>query len=282
MKQLLISLSKAIKGDRRFFVTAKTDPGFDPIKIHVDDLLNQLTKEAKIKAEKEIASAQLAINEMGDWHTYEAASSEYNSALSTITKARESFQTSSYFGYLDAQSLAGEAKNKALATYQKVRDNLCRSISVRIDAVEWFLEISRAARDLSEYKEIARELELSKVSLSKSTYSSITKARIHVANALDLAIKLTNDRFRRCTPGLGERLGRWWRGEYHWWADKEISNDVVLVLNYKKHISEDTPFSFTEKARETERRLKEAQKLGWIDKRTDLLVGGYIIRRYKF
>lgn len=113
VKQLLNSLSRAIKGDRRFFVTSKTDPSFDPVRIHVDGLLDQLTQEAKVQAEKEIASAQSAFDEMEDWHAYEAASSEYNSALNTMAKAREKFQTSSHFGYLDAQSVGGEAKKEA-------------------------------------------------------------------------------------------------------------------------------------------------------------------------
>lgn len=112
VKQLLNSLSRAIKGDRHFFVAAKTDPSFEPIRVHVDGLLDQLTQEAKTQAEKGIASAQSTFAEMEDWHAYEAASSEYNSALNTMAKAREKFQTSSYFGYLDAQSLAGEAKKE--------------------------------------------------------------------------------------------------------------------------------------------------------------------------
>lgn len=113
VKQLLASLSKAIKGDRHFFVAAKTDPNFDPIRTHVDELLRQLTQEAKTQAEKAIAHAQSALNEMENWHAYEAASSDHDSALNTMSKARESFQSDSYFGYLDAQLLAGEAKKKA-------------------------------------------------------------------------------------------------------------------------------------------------------------------------
>jgi len=113
IKQLLASLSKAIKGDRRFFVVAKADANFDPVRTDVDDLLRQLTQEAKNQAEKAIAHAQSALNEMEGWHAYEAASSEHNSALSTVAKARESFQSDSYFRYLDAQLLAGEAKKKA-------------------------------------------------------------------------------------------------------------------------------------------------------------------------
>lgn len=113
VKQLLHSLSRAIRGDRRFFVTSKTDPSFDPVRTYVDDLLRQSTQEAKTEAEEAIAHVQSAFDEMEDWHAYEAASSEYNAALNTMAKAREKFQTSSYFGYLDAQSLAGEAKKEA-------------------------------------------------------------------------------------------------------------------------------------------------------------------------
>jgi len=112
-KQFLASLSKAIKGDRHFFVAAKVDPNFNPLRTDVDDLLRQLTQETKAQAEEAIAYAQTALNEMEDWHAYEAASSEYNSALNTVAKARENFQSGSYFGYLNAQSLAGEAKKEA-------------------------------------------------------------------------------------------------------------------------------------------------------------------------
>jgi len=93
VKQLLVSLSKAIKGDRRFFLTAKTDPVFDSVRTNVDGLLDQLTREAKIQAEKEIASAQSVLNEVEDWHAHEAAFLEYNSALNTMAKAKENFQT---------------------------------------------------------------------------------------------------------------------------------------------------------------------------------------------
>ena len=79
VKQLLDSMSKAIKGDRSFFVIAKTDLVFDPVRTHIDGLLNQLTQETRIQAEQGIAFFQSVINEM-DWYRALEINPQYENA----------------------------------------------------------------------------------------------------------------------------------------------------------------------------------------------------------
>ena len=113
LKELLTSLSRAIKENRSLFVAAEADPALDVVREHVNALLDELTREAKSEAKKEISSAQLAVNKMEDWCAQETSASDYNAALSAIKKASDNFQNGSYFGYLDALQLAGEAQRRA-------------------------------------------------------------------------------------------------------------------------------------------------------------------------
>jgi len=194
VKQLLVSLSKAIKGDRSFFVTAKTDLVFDPVRTHVDGLLDQLTREAKIQAEKEIASAQSVLNEMEDWHAHEAAFSEYNSALNTMAKAKENFQTNSYFGYLDAQSLAEEVKKKAKSAIDAQKAHMKGVIDKLKSQAAQLWEIEGGDFDKYEVKRYAPvELEASLKSSREAwkysdaeTYASYSRAQSSYKECLRL------------------------------------------------------------------------------------------------
>ena len=125
--QLLATLRRAIEGDKRFFVIAKADPNLEPVRAHIDDLLVQLTREAKSRAEQELDSTRFAISEMEEWHAYETDSSD-SSALNTMTKARTSFQSSSYFGYLDAQSWALKATEQAKSATNRQKVNMKKAI----------------------------------------------------------------------------------------------------------------------------------------------------------
>ena len=98
VKELLESLTQAIKWDRRFFLLARTDPNFSHIRTVVDGLLVKFTEEAKSKAEVKIASARSALDNAKAWHCEEAAPLEYNSALDTMDRAVKIFRGNSYFG----------------------------------------------------------------------------------------------------------------------------------------------------------------------------------------
>ena len=115
IEELLVPLEQAIRGNRRFFVTAKADPQFHHVRDYVDGLLLRLIDEARGQAQDKLKLAQSDMKEAESWHAYETAPNEYNTASYGLSKATESFITGSYFGYLDTVPLALEAANKAQA-----------------------------------------------------------------------------------------------------------------------------------------------------------------------
>lgn len=124
LEQLLASLRRAIVGDRRFFVAAKADPNFESLRVQVDGLLDELFQESKIRAEETISSAERAIGEMEEWHSQEVAPSDHQIALNAITKAREAYESNSYFGYLDAENHAAEAEKASRTAVEAQRNHL--------------------------------------------------------------------------------------------------------------------------------------------------------------
>ena len=127
-RELLESLTQAIRMDRRFFLLARTDPAFSKVRTLVDKLLAKLMEEAKSKAEAKISSAQSALGNMKAWHAEEAAPSECKSAIDMMGQAKKQFQSDSYFGYSDAEKIAGEAEEEAKSAIDMQRTQLKNKI----------------------------------------------------------------------------------------------------------------------------------------------------------
>lgn len=107
--EAILSLHKVIYVDRRYLLKAAGDGDFQRYDRELSDLIGSLREEARVVAETAIKSAESAINEMENWSADVEASVQYNSAIASLADAQDSYQTESYFGYLDAQSTAKEA-----------------------------------------------------------------------------------------------------------------------------------------------------------------------------
>lgn len=104
LDEVLSSLRKAIEGDKRFFIEAQDDPKLQPIREHVNSLLNQLTQETKQRAERNLEDCLRFKSEVDfNWNPSSTQKDKIEQGLST-TKAL--IDKASYFDYLDAEKLS--------------------------------------------------------------------------------------------------------------------------------------------------------------------------------
>jgi len=100
-ERLVAALRKAIEKDKVFFQAAKADPIFGPARDQVDALLAKLLADAKEKAEGELISAQVALNEVKDWHAEFAAPADFAAALAAVDRVKQGFDAQTYAEFLD-------------------------------------------------------------------------------------------------------------------------------------------------------------------------------------
>jgi len=132
IQHLLDSLRRAIDADRRFFVSAKTDPAFDHVRTDVDGLLDDLVEQAQERATRSIRIAESAVREMEEWHASRAAESDYKAAKTAMVNAVRRHRAGSYYGYLDSFEEAGTAEKLAQRATESQRSEMKR----RIDRLE--------------------------------------------------------------------------------------------------------------------------------------------------
>jgi hypothetical protein len=223
VQEILAALERAIRGDRRYFVAAKADLAFGPVKPEVEQLLARLHDNVKAEAQRELAAAQSAIEEMQAWHAEERASQDYKAALTGMTGAKASFQTESYFGNLDAVTLAKEARTKAQAATAARKTSMRKTISERCNKVLDLREsitillqhgdIPLGARSQREASELARAMQhygeaeqRSQVEHYGSYREALTFLNECVASLQALNTKLTSARDRALSEDSYRRM----------------------------------------------------------------------------
>lgn len=119
---IIQSLRKAIERDKSYFVKAKVDNSFDPIRNQVDELLGKILQENKAKLEQEILKAELLAKRMGEWFeskfSDEKARNEYMTTCNELKAAKGKFRRHSYFDYLKALEILQDVRRK-LSNAQK-------------------------------------------------------------------------------------------------------------------------------------------------------------------
>lgn len=202
VEELLTSLERAIKGDRRFYVATKIDPQFNHIREFISDLLTRLNDQAKSQAEKELRIAQSASDEMKAWQTYD------NAASDALKKAQDNFMTGSYFGYLDTPAPAQEATNRARAATFAQKTSLEKNIA-KLESKANSLESEirhlianwhplKGQYPLDQNQEIEFESALSSIKEAQQyakteTYDSYRKAKSFLQQCIDILQKLYID-----------------------------------------------------------------------------------------
>jgi hypothetical protein len=223
VREILVALERAIRGDRRYFVAAKADLAFGPVKPDVERLLARLYDNSKAEAQRELAAAQSATEEMHAWLDGETATQDYKAALIAMTSAKASFQTESYFGNLDAVTLAKEARTKAQAATAAQKTSMQKAIgelrnkALRLrNSITTLLQhgdIPLGARSQREASELAKAMEhfreaeqRSQVERYGSYREALTFLNECVASLQALDTKLTSARDRAQSENSYRRL----------------------------------------------------------------------------
>ena len=120
---LIDALRQAINIDRRFFITAATDPVFESVKGAVDQLLREVNNLARRDAGIALKEAHAAEREAEAWVGSDQAASR------RLIQAERHFTTGSYGDYLDARALASMARTEARDAVTKRKSELIESIS---------------------------------------------------------------------------------------------------------------------------------------------------------
>ncbi|MBI3413938.1 MAG: hypothetical protein HY043_01250 [Verrucomicrobia bacterium] len=98
----LPDLKKAIELDRDYSLKAAADGDFKRHEAKVISLLEDLREAAHQAARAIKATAQERFKAMVAWHADESAKNEYEQALHLFAKAKQCFESGTFFGYLDA------------------------------------------------------------------------------------------------------------------------------------------------------------------------------------
>ncbi|MFQ6042924.1 MAG: tetratricopeptide repeat protein, partial [Candidatus Poribacteria bacterium] len=122
LKQL-IEGEEETEGDKQYFVKALIDSHFDDSREAINEYLDRLQKQRKEVAQEMMELAEASIASAKRWEI------EIEDAESKLEQARQQFETESYYGYIDAQSLAQTSRDIAAAAEEKKREVLAHSAS---------------------------------------------------------------------------------------------------------------------------------------------------------
>jgi tetratricopeptide (TPR) repeat protein len=108
----LLPLRRAIELDRGYSIKAAADGDFKPHEVKVQALLNTLRHEAREKAKTVLLATQRRTGDIEKQGVQEFSLTKYaeiTSARRALDEASASARVDTYFGYLDALSLCGQA-----------------------------------------------------------------------------------------------------------------------------------------------------------------------------
>ena len=122
LKQL-VEGEEETEGDKRYFVKALIDEHFDNSREAINKYLGQLQTKKKHAAQEMMELAEAAIGNAKEWEVV------VEDAESKLEQAQQQFETESYYGYLDAQSLAQTSSDIATIAQGKQRELLLQKAS---------------------------------------------------------------------------------------------------------------------------------------------------------
>jgi len=122
LKQLIEGEGKT-EGDKQYFVKALIDEHFDDSRECINEYLKKLEEEKRHTAQETMELAEGAIRSAKEWEV------EVEDAEAKLEQARQQFETESYYGYLDAQSLGKTSKEIASLSEKKQREILLQKAS---------------------------------------------------------------------------------------------------------------------------------------------------------
>ena len=122
LKQLIEGEAET-EGDKQYFVKALIDSHFDDSREAINEYLDRLQKQRKDAAQEMMELAEASIVSAKNWDV------DIEHAESKLEQARQQFETESYYGYLDAQSLAQTSRSIAAKAEEEQRGILTEKAS---------------------------------------------------------------------------------------------------------------------------------------------------------
>jgi hypothetical protein len=116
-------LRASSKGDKRYFVKALIDEHFDNSREAINEYLEKLRTKKKYTAQEMMELAEAAVGNAKEWEV------GIEDAETKLGQARQQFETESYYGYLDALSLAQMSRDIATIAQRKQRELLLQKAS---------------------------------------------------------------------------------------------------------------------------------------------------------
>jgi len=110
----LLPLRKAVELDRNYTIKASSDEDCRPYDKHVNSLIQQMHKETREKLKNALVVLEKAAAQLGESDVQEFSSRTYadvNPLKNSIDNAKKAAGTNTYFGYIDALSYCGQAKD---------------------------------------------------------------------------------------------------------------------------------------------------------------------------
>ncbi|MBM3239786.1 hypothetical protein FJZ31_26175 [Candidatus Poribacteria bacterium] len=204
-------------GDKRYFVKALIDEHFDNSREAINEYLEELLKKRKHTAQEMMELAQAAIGNAKEWEV------KVEDSEAKLEQARQQFDTESYYGYLDAQSLAQTSKDIATLAQEKQRETLLQNAS---EAQKGAGEAMTPAQGLLErlgnpqkqlelfheqfqrYENAESHLAESRAAFTLDNYSGYISSREEAEKAIGLANEIQRDvtRLLKCEEETEEAI----------------------------------------------------------------------------
>lgn len=173
-------VEKAIEADRNLFVRAKIEGRFN-------DLLDRLLEQEQARATSEMTQTRLAAREMKEWSDTDIEDVRLKDAhhlmLNMLHRAQLMIETRSYFGYLDAISIAREASEVPVELRASQVQQISSVIPLNKAMLEVLLEKAAEIGSLTHYSETLKQLDVSQAN-PKKNYRDIVSAKHALTKAL--------------------------------------------------------------------------------------------------
>lgn len=191
------NLEKAIVADRNYAVKVDVDHAFDLVRQHVLALLYKLKESKKIESQTKIAQAKQLVSEASLWRPDESAAIKtgFDKCKQDLSSAQDHYKSDTYFGFLDAITLAESVISSAPVLKRKKIDELKYQVSNAIrDAKNKLPESGKYSKEVE--KGIVQTNQLitkAEYLLSQPNYESF-KTAISTAEAANIKASDTRKR----------------------------------------------------------------------------------------
>lgn len=170
-------LQTAIENERGYALKACGDDNFLRFEDALESLFNRMTVQASKQARDLIGKAENEIKKMNEWKTENNAKKETTMARSLFERAANSFNTNTYYGYVDVCEQANAAISAVYAAIQTEKAALRqRRDDGLMEAKAVYNEPYSSQKGTRLYKQTVSSLEDTEASLSNGeTYAGLNK-----------------------------------------------------------------------------------------------------------